>query len=107
MLQIFLGIVLFTGADTKFELRTKVGSLLVLILIYVSTCFIQLLTWANVGAMKLDVTMRYFIPLLALIPVIVQLNHCTTADKRFKDYSVILIIGFMATLIMAFATKYY
>lgn len=107
MLQIFLGIVLFTGADTKFELRTKVGSLLVVILIYVSTCFIQLLTWANVGAMKLDVTMRYFIPLLALIPVIVQLNHCTTADKRFKDYSVILIIGFMATIIMAFATKYY
>ena len=84
-------------------------SLIVLLMVYVGTCFIQLLTWASVGGMALGVSTRYFLPLFALLPIIVPVK-ITKLDK-FKDnydkYAMIFIIGFMATLILAFATKYY
>ena len=77
-----------------------------LLIIYVGTCFIQLLTWADVGSVNLGISTRYFIPLFALLPIIVPFK----IDKldRFSDkYMMVIIIGFMATLILAFATKYY
>jgi len=51
--------------------------------------------------------MRYFIPLFALFPIIFNANLNFLNTKKVKNYSIVLIIGFMATLIIAFATKYY
>ena len=73
------------------------------------TCFVQLLTWADVGQRALGVSTRYFLPLFALLPIIVS-DRIRLPD-RFKDsydsYAMIFIIGFLATLVIAFATKYY
>lgn len=95
--------------NIKFDLKAKVGTLVILLMIYIGTSFIQLLTWASVGFLNLGISTRYFIPLLALIPIIVSVK--IKALDRFKEnydsYAMVLIIVFMATLVLSFATKYY
>ena len=92
----------------KFELKTKLGSFGLILLIYVSTCFIQLLTWAFIGDFNLGLSIRYFIPLLALIPIAISLNKFNPIEKEvFDKYAIVLIVVFLATMIISFATKYY
>lgn len=107
LIWIFLLVTLvFNQRKVDFTTKSRIGALTVLLIIYVGTCFIQLLTWADVGSVNLGISTRYFIPLFALLPIIVPFK----IDKldRFTDkYMMVIIIGFMATLILAFATKYY
>ena len=107
LIWIFLVVTLiFYPRKTDFSLKTRLGVLAISLIIYIGTCFIQLLTWADVGQLNLGISTRYFIPLFALLPIIVSLK--IPQLDRFKDkHAMILIIGFMATLILAFATKYY
>ena len=107
VIQVFLAVVLFAYPnEDEFKLKTKLGSLLVLLTVYVGTCFVQLLTWAYVGQMSLGIFVRYFIPLFVLIPIIVpHWDYCT--QDKFNNYAFEFIVGFMATLILAFVTKYY
>ena len=106
-IQIFLFVILLAYPQKDdLELKTKVGSLFVVLIVYIGTCFVQLLTWAYVGKLNLGISVRYFIPLFALIPLIVPHREYFSKDK-FDDYSMIFIIAFMATLILAFVTKYY
>ena len=107
LLWLFLIVVLiFYPRKIEFNPKSIWGVFAVMFIIYVGTCFIQLLTWADVGKFNLGVSTRYFIPLFALLPIVVPFK----IDKleRFSDkYAMVFIIGFMATLILAFATKYY
>ena len=104
----FLFVVLLMNPNKfKFNLKSKLGSLLIVLIVYVGTCFVQLLTWSWVGHLDLGVTMRYFIPLFALIPIIINLNIKKIDYHKFKDYSIVFIIGFMATLVLTFAINYY
>ena len=107
LVWIFLAIVLLLyPRKVEFNSKTRLGSFLVVFIIYVGTCFIQLLTWADVGSFNLGVSTRYFIPLAALLPIIVPFK--TDKLDWFSDkYAMVFIIGFLATLILAFATKYY
>ena len=89
----------------KFAFRQK--HTVVSVIIYVGTFFVQLLTWANVGDMNVGVHMRYFIPLLALIPIIFQLNFNKIDAEKFDKYMMVFIIGFMATLILAIVFRFY
>lgn len=108
MLLSFLAVTLFAyPRNIKFDLKTRIGALLILLLIYFSTGFIQLLTWASVGFLNLGITTRYFIPLFALIPIIVNIKSKRLGKLPFDKYAMTLIIAFMATLILSFATKYY
>ena len=109
-LWIFLALtLLFYPNKGKFNLKARVGSLLILLMIYVGTCFIQLLTWADVGSTNIGVSARYFLPLFALLPIIVpfRIKKLDEFKGSYDKYAMIFIIGFMATLILAFATKYY
>lgn len=91
----------------KFELKARLGSLGLMLLIYVATCFIQLLTWAFIGEFNLGLSIRYFIPLLALIPVAFWIKYNPIEKEVFDKYSIVLIVVFLATMIISFATKYY
>ncbi len=101
-----LATLVFYPRKVDFTTCTRLGALGVLLVIYVGTCFIQLLTWADVGATNLGVSTRYFIPLFALLPIIVPYK-IDRLDKFTDKYMMVFMIGFMATLILAFATKYY
>ena len=108
MLELFLTFVLLTyPTNKKFDSKTKIGAIFVILVIYVGTSFILLLTWAHVGEMGLGMTIRYYIPLLALIPLIFNFNIVSKNNVKFDNYSIVFIICFMSTLILAFATKYY
>lgn len=110
LLWIFLVATLFFYPNkVKFDRKARLGSLIVVLMVYVGTCFIQLLTWSDVGMIALGVSTRYFLPLFALLPIIVpfRIDRLDKFKDYFDDYAIIFIIGFMATLILAFATKYY
>lgn len=110
LLWIFLAVtLLFYPNKVKFDSKVKLGSLIVLLIVYVGICFIQLLTWSDVGLITLGVSARYFIPLFAFLPIIVsyKIGRLDKFKDSFDNYAIIFIIGFMATLILAFATKYY
>ena len=106
-LWIFLIITLwFYPRRPDFDFRARWGSLSIMLIVYVGICFVQLLTWADVGAVNIGVSARYFLPLFALFPIIIPYKFDQLewfADK----HAIVLIVGFMATLILAFATKYY
>lgn len=107
VIQLFLIFVLFLYPHKiKFDWKTKLGSLAVLLIVYVGTCWIQLLTWSNVGEISLGISIRYFIPIIALIPILGGTTRWNDI-KEIDYYSVVLIIGFMAALVLAFSTKYY
>ena len=93
--------------NVEFELKTKLGSALIILGIYVGTCFIQLLTWASVGYFNLGISTRYFVPLFALLPVAVCIKKNPIDEDKFDRYVIVLMVAFMATLIISFATKYY
>lgn len=108
LLQIFLMIMLFAyPKNVHFDLKSRMGALVVMLIIYFGTCFIQLLTWSDVGKINLGISLRYFIPLLAFIPIIFNLNYKNRFYKNFDCYSIVFIIDFMATLVLAFTTQYY
>ena len=108
MILLFLIIILiFYPEKHNFRLKTRIGTLIVLLIVYVGTCFIQLLTWAGVGYMNLGINTRYFVPLFALIPIILNFKDLNWDKSKFDNYSMIFIVAFMATLILAFSTKYY
>lgn len=127
-LLIFLAVTLLAyPKNIRFKTRTKLGALFILLLIYFSTGFIQLLTWASVGYLNLGITTRYFVPLFALLPIIINIKSKKLkklADGKlpvdkfkkpidkykaipFDSYAMVCIIGFMAVMILSFATKYY
>ncbi len=91
----------------KFELKTRLGSFALILLIYVSTSFIQLLTWAFIGKFNLGLSLRYFIPLLALIPIALWINYNPIEKETFDKYAIVLIVVFLASMIISFSTKYY
>lgn len=108
MILVFLTLILiFYPEKSNFSLKTRIGTLLVLLIVYVGTCFIQLLTWASVGFTNLGINTRYFVPLFALIPIILNFKDFNLEKYKFDNYAIVFIIAFMATLIMAFTTKYY
>ena len=63
----------------------------------------------DVGNTNIGVSTRYFLPLFALLPIIVpfSIRKLDEFKESYDKYAMIFIIGFMATLILAFATKYY
>ena len=93
--------------NVAFRLKTRLGSAFIILLIYIGTCFIQLLTWASVGYYNLGISTRYFVPLMALLPVAIWIKQIPFNKDKFDKYAMICMIAFMATLIVSFATKYY
>ena len=108
ILLIYLAFVLLAyPRKVKFELKSKLGSIFTIIMIYVGICFIQLLTWASVGYYNLGISTRYFIPLFCLFPIAIWIKQIQLDKDKFDKYAMVFMIAFMATLIISFASKYY
>lgn len=107
LLLFLFSILLFYPERNEFSLKARIGTLFVMLMVYVGTCFVQLLTWSSVAYVYLGINTRYFVPLFALIPIIVSLNIFDLDKSKFDKYSIVFILAFMASLILAFTTKYY
>ncbi|WP_197031851.1 DUF2142 domain-containing protein [Methanobrevibacter sp. YE315] len=107
-LQIFLVLVLIANPkNAKFDLKTRAGAFAIFLLVYFGTCFVQLLSWSYVGKTNLGISIRYFIPIIALIPIICGINRKCDTDFEFDKYAMVCIVGFLAAMVISFATKYY
>ena len=107
-LDIFLSVVLIAYPNNvKFDLKAKLGSVFIILMVYFGTCFVQLISYSTVGGNSLGISVRYFIPLLALIPIISQIDYCNIKNEKFDKYALMMSIGFLAAMILSFATKYY
>jgi hypothetical protein len=94
LLWIFLAAtLLFYPNKVKFNSKARWGSLIILLMIYVGTCFIQLLTWADVGKTNIGVSARYFLPLFALLPIIVpfRIGKLDKFKGSYDKYAMIFI----------------
>ena len=107
LLAFLATILLAYPQKVKFELKARIGSFALIVIIYIATCFIQLLTWAFIGQFNLGLSLRYFIPLLGLIPISIWIKYNPIEKEVFDKYSIILITVFLAVMIISFATKYY
>jgi uncharacterized membrane protein len=106
--QVFLAIVLIAYPNnTKFDLKTRIGAGLIIILVYLGTCMVQLLSFAKVGGHGLGISLRYYIPLLALIPIVFQINYGNFENREFDKYTLVISIAFMAAMVLSFAMKHY
>lgn len=109
ILPMFLGgTYLFYPNETKIELRSKIISFFVLILIFGGICIIQFLTWTpHASLMIYGINGRYFLPLFALIPFIFGMNFVNEKNIELDYYILTLTIVFMSAMVMAFALRFY
>lgn len=106
---LFLGALTFFYPTDKFRMKTRIGALIMGVLLYVGTYVISLITWTPIGQIKLieGVQLRYFIPLLALLPFIFSFNHMTGDKSELDTYIITLTIAFISIRLMGFLTAAY
>ena len=107
LFSIFLSFTLISyPKKVKFENKTKIGAFLIMLLIYVATCFIQLLTWSAVGKMNLGIASRYFVPLCALIPIISGYS-INIEERTLGNYTIVFMMIFLSITIFGLVTSDY
>ncbi|MCC7553103.1 MAG: DUF2142 domain-containing protein [Methanobacteriaceae archaeon] len=85
--------------------NNKIKILILVLIIYIGTFFIQYLTWTPVGLNEIQgVFARYFIPLLVLIPLIVNVGN----SKLKNNLTIIsFIVIFLAGTLILTVSKFY
>ena len=106
----YLIISLISPEDYKLSNKRRISGIIIFFIIYFAFFIVQYLTWSRVGQLKVTgVQGRYFIPLLALIPFILNINNKTTKTRlkplinkdKLKDLTVlvaIILLGFLQIL---------
>lgn len=103
----FAGISLFYPIDKKVDKKTKIGVLAIFLIIYFGIIGVQYLTWCSVGAPHLSGFFgRYFIPLLALIPICLASNIGKDCEN-INILTVTFVLSFLANAIMLTVFNYY
>lgn len=107
--QVFLFVTLFmySGKNTL-KAKTRLGSALVLLGIYVATNLILYLSWTSVGSNTIvGVQGRYFCSALALIPLI-SCNEFSIKNTEEKDFKLqFLALVFIVIFIITIMNRYY
>lgn len=106
---LFIGAVwLFYPQLEKFDFKTRIGSLVVVTIIYFATYLIQTLTWSPVGDLySAAVHARYFLPFFVLIPFIFGINHTRERNKELDKYIICLTCCFIASFLIQITARYY
>ncbi|MGN1186161.1 MAG: DUF2142 domain-containing protein, partial [Methanobrevibacter wolinii] len=106
----YLIISLISPEDYKLSNKRRISGIIIFLIIYFAFFIVQYLTWSRVGQLKVTgVQGRYFIPLLVLIPFLLNINNKTTKTRlkplinkdKLKDLTVlvaIILLGFLEIL---------
>lgn len=84
----------------KFSAKSRIITLIVILLLIVGTYFIQFLTWSPVGSSSLStagVMPRYFIPIMVLLPFIFSFNK----NQKIKNLNLIIVTAVISFLTVA------
>lgn len=106
---IFLGGVSLFYPHSRFNIKSRIGALLIIILIYFGTYISFLLTWTAVGQLNeiIGVQPRYFLPLFALIPFIFGINHVNLDKIKINNYLLISTITFLSVMLISLVVTVY
>ena len=107
--QVFLFITLFIySGKNELKVKTRFGSALVLLGVYVATNLILYLSWTPVGSATIvGVQGRYFCSALALIPLISN-NKFSIENTEEKDFKLqFLALVFIIIFIITIMNRYY
>ena len=107
--QVFLFVTLFMYSGKNIlKAKTRLGSALVLLGIYVATNLILYLSWTSVGSNTIvGVQGRYFCSALALIPLI-SCNEFSIKNTEEKDFKLqFLALVFIVIFIITIMNRYY
>ena len=98
----FLGAIGLLYPHEKINLKSKVGALIVLLMVYVGTYIVLLLTWTPVGQLNdiAGVQARYFYTLFPLIPFIFGFNHMSGDKLEMDNYIIAITIAFVAFTVL-------
>ena len=92
----------------RFDLKERIGALIVVAITYVGTCLSQMISWAPVGDLyTVVVHTRYFIPLFALVPFIFGMNHVKEKNYELDPYIICLTCVFISAFVIQIAARYY
>lgn len=106
---LFMGAIIFLYPH-KIELpkKSRIGALIVILIIFFGTFTIQLLTWSSVGVLYgVDVQPRYFIPLLGLLPFIFGLNNNSSEDEIINKMMIVMTVVLLSAFVILTACRFY
>ena len=105
----FLGAVGILYPHEKINLKSKLGALIVFLIIYIGTYIVLLLTWTPVGQLDdiIGVQSRYFFCLYSLIPFIFGFNHMSGDKLDLDNYIIVIALAFVAFTMINIIAKLY
>ena len=108
LLILFIGAVsLFYPLDEKFNIKTRIGLLIISLIIFIGTYLIQFFTWTPVGQTLIVGTQaRYFLPLFCLAPIIFNLNK-NKDDHDLDNYILSFIMCFISLTVLLITFRFY
>lgn len=106
---LFFGAVCLMYPHPRFNIKTRLGALLVSAMIYVGTYIVLLLTWTPVGNITeiAGVQQRYFFTIFPLIPFIFGFNHMDGDTTELDFYIVVISLAFLAFLLLHLILELY
>ena len=105
----FLGGICFFYPNPKIDIKSRIGALLILIIIYYGTYITFLLSWNPIGKLYPieGVLPRYFLPELPLIPFIFGFNNNLSNKKEIDYYIIIIMLSFLSMMLISMVIKIY
>ncbi len=105
----FIGAVWFFYPLTeRFDIKQRIGALIVVAITYFGTCISQIITWAPVGDLyTVAVHTRYVLPLFILVPFIFGMNHVKEKNEELDSYIICLTCAFLAAFLVQIIARYY
>lgn len=110
LILMFLGAVCFLYPKEKFELKSRIGALLVFFMIYFGTYMVFLFSWTPAGQLDIiGVQPRYFYPAFALLPFILGFNdiHVNIDQLKIDSYLFMISISFIVIFLMDVVIQVY
>ena len=104
----FLGAITLLYPTERFNLKSRIGTFLVIIGLYIGTYIIFLFTWTPVGILNpLGVQPRYFLPLFPLFTFTFSFNHMKGDKTEIDSMIILLAISFLALMLIALVGTFY
>ena len=108
----FLLLFLYPQGNLKINKKTRIFSFIITVVVYFGVIFTQYLTWTPVGANYVSgLQGRYFLPLLALLPLSFTINtnfSFLNDNKKELDLAIIvLMIVFLSSVFILLIYFYY
>ena len=94
--------------ENKINTKARIGALFTFVVIYVGINIVMLLSWSPVGNLIYDgIHIRYFLPLLFLLPFICGINDSSVKKENMDNYVFVMIIFLVSSMILSLSAWYY